>query len=1475
MPQAGSETVAADGPVTVVPDTSETACARMHRWFGRLSVRQKILIPWGIAFFLVLMGMLVLGRHLVERETRRRAQAAGQSVARFLVTSAAESKDRNELIRVARGFFEEPEVAGILIATGPTATPWLLERPSLASPTNAIDRARRDHLERALASHGTADLDPAAGDRVCAVLPVGRLPGVVGGGWVVVLTEGAPLRRDLHAQVRWALGLTGGAVAVLCVFAGWLVSRFLGRPLAKLGHLVGEAAGETPSAPPELDEIHQVIASVRHAQDRLRIQADHDRLLSRLSEVLVQPGSLDETLEEYVRVLLSEGGFALGRIWLVDSTSDRLRLRINAGVVVEPDEEDDDVPSGLFFAGRVAAERRLLVNHRLGRQRGWVNLAWARENQLSSVVALPLVASDQVVGVLAVFARTLPAPWLPETLEQASEALALTCAARQLAEQASVREQQLSDLVENATVGMHWMDFEGVIRRVNRAELELLGYPEAHYVGRPVADFYADGRVFEDLMRRLVAGETVRDFEARLVHADGSVREVLIDASVCHVDGRFLHARCLTRDVTESRRIARALRESEERFRGAWHHSGVGYALVQLGGRFFELNPAMCRMFGYQPDELVKLNFRDVTHPDDVRESDENLRRLVIGEIPTLTIEKRYRRKDGQIFWGQVSASVVRTDSGRPLYFVAQINDITSRRDAEARLSELNLSLQHAVEGIARLDASGRYVEVNPAYARLCGYQSDDLLGRDWSQTVHVSDRPSMVVAYSRMLVEGKVSTSCRGVRRDGSLFHKEVTMVAIYNAAGEPEGHHCFLRDITARREAEQKLLTAKETIEAALDEARVQKFAIDQHAIVAITDLTGTITYANGKFCEISGYAREELVGQNHRILSSGTHPREFWTAMFKTISAGEVWRGEVHNRAKDGHDYWVQTTIVPVLNARGKPTRYIAIRSDITARKLAEGSLARARDTADSANRAKSEFLAMMSHEIRTPMNGVLGFTQLLLDTPLSGEQRDFAHTIKGCGEALLGLLNDILDFSKIEAGKLSVESMDFDLRNVLEEVLVLLSARAYEKGLTLALRCPSGTPTNLRGDPTRVRQVLLNLAGNALKFTHEGHVLIDVTADADDLTVSIRDTGIGIPVDKQARLFQRFAQADSSTTRKFGGTGLGLAISRSLVELMGGNIGLTSENGRGSTFWFTLPITHAGVTPGLGPIEEFAGQRALIVVRTPVKSRLLDEQLSLWGIARHAAASAADGIIAMTEAPEPFTFVLLEHSVADDFFERLQQQPALRPPTIILLSRVHQPHDEESLRARGIQGCVVTPLIRCEMLRSALIEAVSQPVPVSIPSSATMSVASLDAAPDPAPDEAVVAAPQRSVRVLLVEDNTTNQILAKRMLSKLGCQVDIAGNGIEGVQRASGEVFDLIFMDGQMPEMDGFTATGKIRDLERILGRHTPIVALTANAMAGDRERCLAAGMDDYITKPIRREDLERALSRWVETPVAQP
>jgi PAS domain S-box-containing protein len=787
-------------------------------------------------------------------------------------------------------------------------------------------------------------------------------------------------------------------------------------------------------------------------------------------------------------------------------------------------------------------------------------------------------------------------------------------------------------------------------------------------------------------------------------------------------------------------------------------------------------------------------------------------------------------------------------------------------------------------------------------------------------------------------------------------------------------------------------------------LADAGLWRQAIDQHAIVSATDVRGDIVYVNDKFCAISGYGREELLGHNHRLIKSDAHPPELFREMWRIIASGRTWQGEVCNRRKDGGLYWVQATIVPILDEAGKPRFYLSLRTDITAVKrmeevahvqerriaaildnLGEGvytldsegrcvylnaegerllgwslselkgrklhdvihhhrpdgrelpaaecpihlamreggiyrsadevlfrkdgsrlpvkltgaplsldgkdlgsvamfadaraeqeiqhRLSAAKEAAEAAARTKSEFLSTMSHEIRTPLNGVIGMVDLLLDTPLDGEQTEFARTIRASSDALLEIINEILDFSRLEAGAVELEQSPFALAPLVESAVDIVAPRARDKGLTLACAMVPDVPEVVIGDATRLRQVLLNLLANAVKFTSAGEVGVRVTSSGQENTlarvrIEVRDTGIGMDEAALDRLFKPFSQADGSITRRFGGTGLGLAISKRLVEAMGGAIRADSAPGQGSTFIVEIPFVTS--TPENVREPLLRGRRAWVAGDGAGARALWCAALESWHMQCHSHTGLGDLITHLEGEAEraPDVILLAEPLPEGSLIEAIAQVRAHpRASRAILLAGVAQVDKALRPAFEALGASIVTKPIKPSSLFDAI---VTRLAPQDAPAAASPAPAEAIAATSPAPR---TATGRVQGRVLLAEDNSVNQRVASRMLEKLGLAVEIASNGREAVEAAQHGGFDLILMDCQMPEMDGFAATGAIRAAEA--GRRVPIVAMTANALAGDREACLAAGMDDYIAKPVEQARLAAIIGRWLVAPRPAP
>ena len=627
-----------------------------------------------------------------------------------------------------------------------------------------------------------------------------------------------------------------------------------------------------------------------------------------------------------------------------------------------------------------------------------------------------------------------------------------------------------------------------------------------------------------------------------------------------------------------------------------------------------------------------------------------------------------------------------------------------------------------------------------------------------------------------------------------------------------------------------------------------------------VIITDPEWRVVWINQGFTRLFGYTLDEIKGRGPGSFMTGPDTDRGTVKTMETEArARRRFLGEILFYTRDGRKVWIELEIQPVVREDGELEGFMGLQLDITERKRQAEQMREAMEAAEKANQAKSQFLAMMSHEIRTPMNGVIGMTSLLLDSPLTPAQHEYAEIIRQSGESLLTLINDILDFSKIESGRLELERANFNVRECVESALDLLATRASQKNLDLLLDCPEEIPAEVRGDVTRLRQIIVNLVGNAIKFTERGEIEVDVrikTADetGTELQFSVRDTGIGIPAEAQGRLFAAFAQVDASTTRKYGGTGLGLAVSRRLAELMGGRMWVESVPGQGSTFHFTIrvePAVRSSRSPLPTPRPRLDSLNVLVVDDNATNRRLVCELLIRWGL-RPVAAESGEAALRLLEEGRAFDCAILDRIMPgmDGIMlaRAIRRLPARAQMPLLMLTSVR----DNSLAAEPelFTATLTKPAKPAQLFREL---ARMLGAPEAVP-----------AAPLAAPAQAAVE--QRHERILLAEDNSVNQKVALHMLARLGYRADLAANGLEAVAAVQRQTYDIILMDVQMPEMDGLQATRQIRS-RLAPGNPGPwIIALTANAMQGDREVCLAHGMDDYLSKPLKPGELAAALAR---------
>jgi two-component system, sensor histidine kinase and response regulator len=1040
-------------------------------------------------------------------------------------------------------------------------------------------------------------------------------------------------------------------------------------------------------------------------------------------------------------------------------------------------------------------------------------------------------------------------------------------------------EQLFRAVFDNAQIGISFFSINGREAFSNRACQEMFGCTEEELSSVENWDklVHPDDRASGAARyAEIQQGKRDRDeWEQRYIRRDG--RAVVAKARFTllrNSKGEPEYVTSLTEDITDRKRGEEALRENERLFRSMFENAPVGISLYKIADAKYFTNRALHRMLGRTREELSSVQkWDEIVHPEERAEGAERYADLIRGKRNHDAWEQRFIHRDGRIVNADGRFAVVRDASGEPQYLLNMTADITERKQAQEERNriakQMEMLLESTGQGIYGIDLKGNCTFINRAASELIGYRPDETLGQNTHDLAHHHKPDGSVYPVNecpvyRALEKGEGCPLAAEVmwRRDGTPIPVEYSSFPMFES-GRLTGAVVTVVDITERKRAEERLQESEQLFRSIFENAQIG---------ISFFNIATKSISPNRALQEMLGYTEEEL---GHLEKWDGiSHPdeRDVCAERYAELVEGKREKNHWEQRLvrKDGRIATTSVRFSLLRDAAGRPQYVAALQEDITERKRLEKELVAAKEVAEAAARAKSDFLANMSHEIRTPMNAILGMTHLALKTDVTPKQRDYLTKTKAAAQSLLGIINDLLDFSKIEAGKLNMEKTDFRLEAVLESVSNVVSQKAHEKDLEFLVAAPRDLPSVLIGDPLRLGQILINLVSNAVKFTERGEITVTVALvekvwDKVNLKFSVRDSGIGLTPQQSGRLFQPFSQADSSTTRKYGGTGLGLSISKRLVEMMDGNIWVESNYGTGSTFHFTAWFGIGKGETKQRLIPDIAGIRVLVVDDNQPAREILANSLKGFALRVESVPSGEDAIraLALADAQDPYQLVMMDwHMPGVDGLEAsriIKRGNRLKHiPKIVMVTTFGREDISPQTEELGIEGYLlkpITPSTLYDTLVGLFNITSDEPDPARIMRADTIS------------RDAV------GIRILLVEDNEVNQQVATELLESLGATVTVANHGGEALRiLTDGQEpppFDIVFMDLQMPEMDGFTATRLLRADPNLRG--LPIIAMTAHALVEERKRCLEAGMNDHVSKPIDPDALFAALRRWAKAP----
>ncbi|MCP4633847.1 MAG: PAS domain S-box protein [candidate division Zixibacteria bacterium] len=1048
-------------------------------------------------------------------------------------------------------------------------------------------------------------------------------------------------------------------------------------------------------------------------------------------------------------------------------------------------------------------------------------------------------------------------------------------------------EKRFRSYYELGLIGMaiispdkQWID-------VNNRLCKILGYSADELKQMTWTDLTHPDNLDDSILKfdQTVKGEIDGfDIDKQYIQKNGIPIHVEISAKcVYRDDGKPDHIVALIEDVTERNNALAALKKSEEKYKSVFNSFIDLYYETDMKGIITEVSPSCLLLSGYTQEDLIGHPVIDIySDPVERKKLISNLLRF--GKVDDYEITLKL--KDGFEIVVSVNSKIIRDEYGKPTGIQGTLRNINERKKTEEALRRLEGAINQSLDGVAIIDLDFKTIYINNAWCKMHGYEREELIDKHIT-TFHSKRQyeetfiPSIETAVQKDGWDGEI----KHIHRDGTSFPTWMTISPYRNEKGTIIGYVATARDITEQKLAEEALSKSQKRYSLLVEKAPVGILTINS---------TGQIVDLNPMVLTILGSPSEEKTKQINvlkyePLISSGI------SEDFKQcLETGKTIDSEKYYSTIRNEKVHLRYHMTPLNDSQEKQIGVLVIVEDNTARKKAEEELEKVKEDTELANAeleninsqleksihranqmaliaeqasiAKSEFLANMSHEIRTPMNGIIGMTELTLDTDLSSDQREYLNMVRSSSQNLMTIINDILDFSKIEARQLGLEEIGFSLRTAIEGALDTLVVKAHDKDLELRNYIDPDVPDSVIGDPTRLRQIIINLVGNSIKFTREGEVVLNVQHEVDnpEYTIfhfSVSDTGIGIPQERQETIFESFTQADGSTTRKYGGTGLGTTISKQFVELMKGKIWVESpiydnpsNGGPGTAFHFFLKLKLQEKQEFIKPIEnnELDGLKTLVIDDDETNRKFISILLRNWGLNPIEVSNEDEAFEALTTANtnnDPFKLVLLDIHLPDNngfkTAKQIKTNPAFRDMKIIAFTSTGKRGDGAQCRENGIDGYLVKPL-KQSLLFDTIITA--------------LSIRQIDESQNQLITSHSVEEQSRRLRILIAEDNPVNSKLVENILTKRGHYIVLAEDGREAIERLNEEEFDIVLMDVQMPNMDGFQATAKIREMELKTKEHIPIIAMTAHALAGDREMCIDADMDSYISKPIDPKQL---------------